>query len=339
MEPILFQNRLLNAETVITAEMFIQKTIDDMKSGKILTYKMRRYSESTIRQYTMMQRNFLAFQENIRKTHNLGGDFKLSFAMINPEFFSQFRAFIVQYNEKITLNSASQIIKKMKSIMSMAWASGLSPWNGSGIKTPTEETTQVILQLEELRKIRQTELTAHETKIVDIFISQCFTGLRYHTLCVFLRNPLAYIKEYKGSSYIDISDSKTDERSVIPLFDVVVEIITKYGGKINPYTESHINTSIKTICQKAGITTPVVRIRTENGYQKEELVSKNTMISTHTARRTFGTFMLEHDISRNSITAMTGHTNEQQLSRYIRYNDKLERIKNIFGNPILNVKV
>ena len=306
---------------------FTANFLTKIGEGRILTDKGEIYKDSSVRQYKMFYHYLLDFE----KTHAR----KFQFQEITYRFGSEFQSFLTQ--QDLTLNSISNVMKKFKAVMSVAFREGLSLWNGTGIKTPTELSTEVTLSIEEIKKLRQSELTISESAQLDMFIVQCFTGLRYDVLVKFLNNPLAYIKEYEGSSYIDIISDKTRQQSVIPIGDTVTNILTKWG-EFKTIAEPTMNRNIKTIAEKAGIDNPIVNRVTINGKVQETVIPKWMKIKTHTARRTFATLLSKTDIPNNQISAMTGHTTERQLKMYMRAG-KLDLILPAIGHELFSIQL
>ena len=317
------------AEIEITSiSAFTDALIKKMKSGKVLTDKGVIYKDSSVRQYKM-------FYDHLTNFETMHGR-QFQFREIDYRFGEEFQIYLT--GKDLTLNSISNILKKFKAVMALAFRKGLSYWNGSGLKTPTEITTEVALSVEEIRKLRATPLTISEGQILESFIIQCFTGLRYDVLCKFLKNPFAYIKEHEGNPYIDIISDKTKEQSVIPLGDTVMNIITAKGGVFKIFSEEHVNRTIKIIAKKAELDKNIVNRRTVNGKMAETFVPKWQKLKSHSARRTFATLISKTKIPNNQITAMTGHTTEKQLKLYMR-SGKIDLIIPALGNDFFSTEI
>ena len=313
---------------VTSISAFTDRFIKNMKQGKVLTDRGEIYKPSSVRQYKMFYDHLLEF-ENIH-----GRQFQ--FQEINYKFGKEFQIYLT--TQDLTLNSISNILKKFKAIMAMAFRENLSFWNGSGLKTPTEVSTEVTLSITEIRKLHQTTLTISERQILEIFTIQCFTGLRYDVLCKFLRNPFLYIKEHEENSYIDIISDKTEEQSVIPLGDTVLKIITDKGGIFKIFSDKHVNRTIKIIAKKAELDKSIVNRQTVSGVKQETFLPKYKKLKSHTARRTFATLLSQTQIPTKQIAAMTGHTTEKQLSLYMR-SGKIEFIIPALGNGFFSTEI
>lgn len=324
------QNSHFAQITISGLSAFTQRLITNMEQGNKLTpRKGDRYSESTIRQYRM----FLDHLEDFEILHNT----KFQLGEINFKFAEQFQVFITK--KGLTKNTIGNILAKFKAVMMEAFKEGLTLWNGSGLNCPREITTQAYLSFDEIRKMRKANITAGERKVLDIFTIQCFTGLRFDTLKKFLENPLAYIKEEEGETYIQITSDKTNRQSTVPLGDTVKDLIIENGGVFKmPTEESYINRTIKKIAQKAELDNQMVFRRTEGGVMKEVLSPKYKKIGSHTARRTMGTNLIKAGKTYNDARLILGHSTEKQTKGYIRI-DNLEETKHLFGDQFFNTKI
>ena len=307
---------------------FISSQITKMENGMVLTDKGVKYSAETIRGYESLRVHFANFEEQSGK--------ELSFSEVGYDFALAFQAYLT--TQGLAKNSVSMVMSKFKAILKMAWRKNYCNWNGSGLKTPTERTTQTYLSMEEIKKLRNAELSKTERQIVDAFTVQIFTGLRYDTLTKFLKNPLAYIHEHNGKSYIDIISDKTGEQSLIPVGEVVQGILRTYGGEMRIFTEQYVNRMLKNIARKAGLDKGIVVRRTEGGEMQEKLVDKCDKVSTHTARRTLISLMRIDGFADSEITLVSGHTTTKQMLHYDR-SGSFHKVKRLLGNKFFDTEL
>ena len=198
---------------------------------------------------------------------------------------------------------------------------------------------KVYLSIQEIRQLKNSEtLTEGQKKVLDVFLVQAFTGFSYKTLQEFLKNPLAFVKEFEGKTYIEIERSKTGEISAVPLHTEVQRIITKYNGVMPEFTEVYVNRTLKIIGRKAGLNNPIPIKITKGGEKVTQITEKYNLITTHTARRTMVSLGMQNGLSTASLQAITGHTTEQQLNRYNR-TEKVLRIKDILGHQFFKEEI
>ena len=309
-------------------EDFSKHLIEKMAHGAKLTDDGKVYSDSTIRQYKSFLRYFIEFQTKLYGA-------KLTFKEMKFGVAEKLKAFL--NTKELTKNSVSAIMKKFKAVLSEAFKEEFCYWNGSGIKTPTELTTQISLGVNELKKMRETELSRSETHILEQYIIQSFTGLRYHTLVKFLEKPMAYIKEFEGNVYIDITDSKNGKQFIVPIGDTVNEILFKNDFKFITKTREHYARVMKEIAFKSGLDKIMIKTYTKGGKQVDFATLKSNMVSSHTARRTFATIMSKH-FSKDEVANLTTHATVNQLNTYIR-EENIEKVKHLMGHKAFNQKI
>lgn len=320
---------ITNNETpAIYLTRFTEDLISKFRSGDIGTDKGEFYSPETIRSYIYFLDTWKKFEEKKGIEYN--------FNQVSPVLTKGFTNFL--QTEGKSKNSISLILSKLKAVLKFAFLEGLCFWNGSGIKTPTELTTKIYLSISELRKLRETEVTQSQERVLAGFIIQCFTGLRYDTLQQFLENPYAYIKEFEGYSYIDIISDKTGEQSIIPLGNTVLDILSKYGDiKLN-FSEQYTNRVLKIIGEKSQLTNAVATQITKGMKKVKEIKEKKDLITTHSARRTFISLAKQSEMTDREIQGVTGHKTETQLNAYNR-STNLEKVKGIFGNKFFDTEI
>lgn len=325
----------INSETQLIPEVsfeyftdFANHRLRQMETGQILTEKQVRYSAATTRIYksaiALFKEFELLLQSRIR-IHEMSG-----------KILQAFQRFLS--SKGLTLNSVGAYLSKIKAIGNFLFAEdiALKPIKHS---VKSEQTTKVYLSIQEIRQLKNSEtLTEGQKKVLDVFLVQAFTGFSYKTLQEFLKNPLAFVKEFEGKTYIEIERSKTGEISAVPLHTEVQRIITKYNGVMPEFTEVYVNRTLKIIGRKAGLNNPIPIKITKGGEKSTQITEKYNLITTHTARRTMVSLGMQNGLSTASLQAITGHTTEQQLNRYNR-TEKVLRIKDILGHQFFKEEI
>lgn len=302
--------------------------ISQLENGFILTNKGVKYSKSSIRQYKAMLDLFQEFEKLIDK--------KILNNEINYNLSVMFERFLVDNN--LSKNSIGQYLSKFKAVLSNGFKEGLFYWNGSGVKIKKELTTKVKLSVNELQSIRNTEMTKHEERCVDIYTILFFTGMRNHVLEKFLANPYAYIKEHDGTSYIEITADKTEETQVIPIGKTVMNILQKHNYKLKPVVRYYLQKKVQEVAKRAGLTQPVAIRKTVGGKTVEYISPKFKEITTHTGKRSFVSHLRLKGVPISKISAMTGNKDEKQLAEYDR-SSKLEQVQDLVNNEFFNTEI
>lgn len=323
------KTELLNPE--IEFEYFVdfaKNFVSKIEAGEILTKKKVRFSKDTIRQYSVSIAHFEEFEKKLNS--------KIRIHEINKRLLEAFEKHL--YNAGLLYNSVYLYISKIKAIANILFDEEITN-RQVRFSTPKKQTTQVYLNQKELTQMKDCDkLTESERKVLDIFLVQSFSGMRFQSLKSFLENPIAYIQQSGEKTYINIVSQKTTETSIIPLSKVVYSILNKYNFKINVPSEEFINRSIKKIASKAGIDNPIAIQVTKNGRTETVIKSKSSMISTHSARRGYISILKQYVNDEEAIIASSGHTSIQAMRNYIR-STKLERVDPIFNSEFLNIEI
>ena len=167
-------------------------------------------------------------------------------------------------------------------------------------------------KLAQLSKCRITHIRTLE-HVRDIFIVGCLTGQRvsdYSRICEDM------ITEISGTEFILITQQKTEKKVYIPVDRRVRAILAKYDGKLPSVHPNEMNKLVKTIGLLLGWTH-------DCGFEEKRLNPKRgrrfcDMLLSHTARRSFATNAYKAGVPLPSIQAITGHSSEAQLRRYLK---------------------
>lgn len=146
----------------------------------------------------------------------------------------------------------------------------------------------------------------------DLFLIGCYTGLRV--------SDYNNIKPHniKGE-FIDIYQTKTSGRVVIPIHKTVKKILVKYDGHTPPkLSDQKLNEYIKEVCKLAGITDHTEKQQTKAGAKVISVLEKWQMVSSHTARRSFATNMVKQGVPMQTIMKITGHKKEATFLKYVK---------------------
>lgn len=164
----------------------------------------------------------------------------------------------------------------------------------------------------QLSKCRITHIRTLE-HVRDVFIVGCLTGQRvsdYSRICEDM------ITEINGTEFILLTQQKTDKKVYIPVDRRVRQILDKYDGRLPHVCPNEMNKLIKTIGLLLGWTH-------DCGFDGKRLNPKRgrrfcDMLLSHTARRSFATNAYKAGVPLSSIQAITGHSSEAQLRRYLK---------------------
>jgi len=198
------------------------------------------------------------------------------------------------------------------------------------VKSGKESSTTVYLTRTEIDNIYSMKIANKRRRLVrDIFITGCYTGLRFSDLSKLSDKNIV-------GNIIKKKTQKTGETVEIPIHSYVREIIKKHDGF--PRYESSIfnfNKVLKTICRHSSINDKVLIERTRSGKVERFTKKKCDLVSSHTARRSFATNAYLAGIPTAKIMLMTGHKTEQSFFSYIRIG-KTENARELAKHPFFN---
>ena len=218
-------------------------------------------------------------------------------------------------------NMQGSFIKDIKAAMNEAYKRGLHKNIAyQRFEKPSEQVSTVYLTTEEVDRLYKAELSGGLDRARDMFILECYTGLRFSdcsTLTI----------EDADKDFIDKIQQKTKSEVCIPVHPRVRAILRKHGGAPQ-ISQAKTNVYIKSICAQVGINQEVEV--TENG----EIVKKQKweMVSTHTARRTAATNLLLSGATIYEVQKFLGHSSVTQTETYLRITSK-ENAKTLANNP------
>ena len=176
------------------------------------------------------------------------------------------------------------------------------------IKERKEKDT-IYLTESDIDKIYNTEIDDKKLEYSkDLFVLQCEIGQRYSDLTS-LSNSV--IEENRAS----LIQMKTGTEVTVPLTERAKNILSKYNNKLEEISNASYNRNIKEIGKLAGLKDNV-KVRDEN--DKLTAVPKYTLITSHTARRSFATNALKRGMDMTMLMKLTGHHTISAFQKYIK---------------------
>lgn len=180
-------------------------------------------------------------------------------------------------------------------------------------KVDKEETDHVYLTESEIQQITNADMPDERLgEIRDLFIVQCWTGLRISDLSRLERGNIK-------NGLLTIKTKKTKESVVIPVTEELQEVLNKYPERLpEPPSSQHFNRQLKIICKLAGIDEPTMAETKRNGMTVIAPVPKYELVTSHTGRRSFATNLYRRGIPSSQLMFLTGHKTEAAFMKYIK---------------------
>lgn len=185
----------------------------------------------------------------------------------------------------------------------------------------------IFLTWEELNKLREFEIPAAKQaldRVRDVFLFQCFTGLRYSDVFNLRRSDI------KGD-HIEVTTVKTSDSLIIELNNHSKAILDKYkdvafeDDKVLPViTNQKMNDYLKELAELAGIDEPVRQTYYRGNERIDEVTPKYALLGTHAGRRTFICNALALGIPPQVVMKWTGHSDYKAMKPYIDIADDIK---------------
>ena len=243
----------------------------------------------------------------------------IEFEMIGKDFYIGFTDYLKEINLKP--NTIGSHIRRLKRLMNEALEDKLTinqEHRSKSFKVINEETDKIYLNSDEIQALYKLKIDdARMRRIRDLFVLNCYTGLRHSDW------PKVSIKNIEdGKLYV--RTQKTKEAVIIPVHPVIVEIMKRYGNDLHIPTNQEANRVLRWIGEYA-----VMKKITKGNLEKW------LQIRTHTVRRSFATNAYMSGVPMLSIMQITGHRTTESFLRYIRVT-KLENATKLKDHPFFN---
>lgn len=301
----------------ITFFEFVDNYINDAKT-KPNPITKKPLSKNTLKDYVLTRNTLKEFNDSFRK---------FDFENIDSDWYDDFMTWC--NNKGFKDNYKGKHIKTLKTFLNNALENGITDNRNHqkrAFSVFKEETDAIYLNLDELRRIWQLDLTNDPTRerARDLFLIGCFTGLRvsdYNNL-----KP-SNIKEVNGVKMFVVKTQKTKKMVAIPLHPIVEAILIKYDGIPSRMFDQKINQNIKEVARLTGLDEVVETTATISGLEVTQKRQKFEMVTTHTARRSFCTNAYLIGMDSLDIMAISGHTTEKNFLKYIKVTPEQRAVK------------
>lgn len=160
-----------------------------------------------------------------------------------------------------------------------------NPYKWTNIERRRIDSIDKCLTPEEFRKLKVTPMPTEKlTKVRDVFVFQTYTCLSYSDLRKF---DAKNVQEINGMNVYIEARKKTSVQFTIPILSPAWDIVMKYEGKLPIISNAKYNEYLKIVAQASGIDKP---------------------LSTHWARHTGATLLVNEGINSNIIKKICGHS-------------------------------
>ena len=255
---------------------------------------------------------------------------ELSFDFFDEEGLTEY----VQYLREVREMRNSTIGKQLsflKWFLRWSFKQGMHSNNAYDAFKPKLKDTQkkiIFLTWEELNKLREFKIPPTKQaleRVRDVFLFQCFTGLRYSDVFNLRRSDI------KGD-HIEVTTVKTSDSLIIELNDHSRAILEKYkevefeNDKALPViTNQKMNDYLKELAELAEINEPVRQTYYKGNERIDEVTPKYALLGTHAGRRTFICNALALGIPPQVVMKWTGHSDYKAMTSILPTTSKRMR--------------
>ena len=286
-----------------------------------LVSKEQVLTEGTLKEYRTVFKSLDDLQTKEKK--------RLSFSDFNQAFFNRYEKFLLA---KPNANGSEEEPKKglfndtiakycatLKSFLQWSFENDYhkNPAAFTKIKTQIKRKSKneiVALTEKEVFQLMDMDLTANPKleKVRDLFCFGCFTGQRFSDIMRFSR-------DYFDSKKWDFMSIKVKKRVAVPFTGFIANaqpILEKYNYTLPVISNQKFNEYLKEIGEIAVLNNPVRIIRFSGVKEVQIRQPKYAFMSSHMARRTFVTIMLEKGVPITVVQKITQHADIRTLLKY-----------------------
>ena len=254
---------------------------------------------------------------------------ELSFDFFDEEGLTEYVQYLREEREMRNSTIGKQL-SFLKWFLRWSFKQGMHSNNAYDTFKPKLKDTQkkiIFLTWEELNKLREFKIPPTKQaleRVRDVFLFQCFTGLRYSDVFNLRRSDI------KGD-HIEVTTVKTSDSLIIELNDHSRAILEKYkdvefeNDKALPViTNQKMNDYLKELAELAKINEPVRQTYYKGNERIDEVTPKYALLGTHAGRRTFICNALALGIPPQVVMKWTGHSDYKAMKPYIDIADDIK---------------
>lgn len=175
------------------------------------------------------------------------------------------------------------------------------------LKAKNEKPVKTFLTMKDLEKLeRVIPQSANEQYVLDEFLIGAYTGMR-------ISDAREISTENIANGFISYVSIKTSIQAVVPMKKGIDERIKRVQANDSELNTVTYNRIIRRLCQRAGITERVKVFKAGEHLKGQ----KWEYVSSHTARISFATNLVNMGVSLIEVSRMMGHSATSMTERYV----------------------
>ena len=279
--------------------------------------RQNNWTDSTFEKFAAVKNHLTNFREG------------LTFEFFDERGLNDYVGYLRDVKEMRNTTIGKQL-SFLKWFLRWAFKKGVHQNNAYDSYKPKLKSTQkkiIFLTWDELNRLREFKIPSNKQaleRVRDVFLFQCFTGLRYSDVFNLRRSDI------KGD-HIEVTTVKTSDSLIIELNNHSKAILDKYkdvafeNDKVLPViTNQKMNDYLKELAEKAGIDEPVRQTYYKGNERIDDVTPKYALLGTHAGRRTFICNALALGIPPQVVMKWTGHSDYKAMKPYIDIADDIK---------------
>ena len=279
--------------------------------------RQNNWTDSTFEKFAAVKNHLTNFREG------------LTFEFFDERGLNDYISYLRDVKEMRNTTIGKQL-SFLKWFLRWAFKKGVHQNNAYDSYKPKLKSTQkkiIFLTWAELNRLREFKIPSNKQaleRVRDVFLFQCFTGLRYSDVFNLRRSDI------KGD-HIEVTTVKTSDSLIIELNNHSKAILDKYkdvafeDDKVLPViTNQKMNDYLKELAEMAGIDEPVRQTYYKGNERIDDVTPKYALLGTHAGRRTFICNALALGIPPQVVMKWTGHSDYKAMKPYIDIADDIK---------------
>ena len=279
--------------------------------------RQNNWTDSTFEKFAAVKNHLTNFREG------------LTFEFFDERGLNDYVGYLRDVKEMRNTTIGKQL-SFLKWFLRWAFKKGVHQNNAYDSYKPKLKSTQkkiIFLTWDELNRLREFKIPSNKQaleRVRDVFLFQCFTGLRYSDVFNLRRSDI------KGD-HIEVTTVKTSDSLIIELNNHSKAILDKYkdvafeNDKVLPViTNQKMNDYLKELAEMAGIDEPVRQTYYKGNERIDDVTPKYALLGTHAGRRTFICNALTLGIPPQVVMKWTGHSDYKAMKPYIDIADDIK---------------
>jgi len=279
--------------------------------------RQNNWTDSTFEKFAAVKNHLTNFREG------------LTFEFFDERGLNDYVGYLRDVKEMRNTTIGKQL-SFLKWFLRWAFKKGVHQNNAYDSYKPKLKSTQkkiIFLTWDELNRLREFKIPSNKQaleRVRDVFLFQCFTGLRYSDVFNLRRSDI------KGD-HIEVTTVKTSDSLIIELNNHSKAILDKYkdvafeDDKVLPViTNQKMNDYLKELAELAGIDEPVRQTYYKGNERIDDVTPKYALLGTHAGRRTFICNALTLGIPPQVVMKWTGHSDYKAMKPYIDIADDIK---------------